>query len=67
MVFLDNSSGKILNTQNNNITLSQMINNLCAMYEIQKDSKINVFCEDNEANLWLKNILGNKITKNCMF
>ena len=63
VVFLDNSSGKVLNTQNDNITLSQMINNLCVMYKIHRDSKITVFCEDNEANLWLKNILGTKITK----
>lgn len=67
VVFLDNSSGKVLNTQNDNITLSQMINNLCVMYEIQKDSKITIFCEDNEANLWLKNILGTKITKNYIY
>lgn len=63
VVFLDNSSGKVINTQNDNITLSQMINNLRVIYEIQKDSKINVFCEDNEASLWLKNLLGTKITK----
>lgn len=63
VVFLDNSSGRVVNTQNDNITLSQMINNLRVMFEIQKDSKINVFCEDNEANLWLKNLLGTKITK----
>lgn len=63
VVFLDNSSGKVINIQNDDITLSQMINNLCVMYEIQRDSKITVFCEDNEASLWLKNILGTKITK----
>lgn len=63
VIFLDNSSGKVINTQNDNITLSQMINNLRVIYEIQKDSKINIFCEDNEANLWLKNILGTKITR----
>jgi len=63
VAFLDNSSGKVLNVQGDNITLTQMINNLCVMLEIKKDSKINVFCEDNEANFWLKNLLGNKITK----
>lgn len=63
VVFLDNTSGKVLNTQNNNITPSQMINNLRVMCEIQGNSKITVICEDNEAGLWLKNILGTKITK----
>ncbi len=63
VVFLDNSSGQVVNTQNDNIALTQMINNLCVMYEIQKNSKTIVFCEDNEANLWLKNLLGTKITK----
>jgi ABC-type taurine transport system ATPase subunit len=63
VVFLDNSSGTVVNTQGNDITLTQMINNLCVMYEIEKESKIMVFCEDHEANLWLKNLLGTKVTK----
>ena len=63
VVFLDNSSGIVKNTQSDNITLLQMINNIRVMYEIQRDTKITVFCEDNEASLWLKNMLGTKITK----
>ncbi len=63
IVFLDNSSGTVRGVQGDSITLTQMINNLCVMFEIEKDSKINVFCEDNEARLWIKNILGNKVTK----
>jgi hypothetical protein len=64
VIFLDNTSGVVKSVQGNTITLTQMINNICVMYQIEKEKKILVFCEDNEAKLWLKNLLGTKITKN---
>jgi hypothetical protein len=64
VIFLDNSSGKVINAQNNNVSLTQMINNICVLYPtIEKETKIMAFCEDQEANLWLRNLLGSRILK----
>lgn len=47
------------------VKIGEMIDDL-KVTSRKKDEidKINVFCEDHEASSWLKNLLGNKITKN---
>ncbi len=64
IIFLSNDTGEVKNLQNK-IDIERMINNLrLQLPEIKKRKKIYVYCEDNEANLWLNNLLGTKITKN---
>jgi len=63
IVFLDNTSGVVRNNQGNDVTIEKMINNIMVMYEQQSSHKIHIFCEDYEASIWIKNMLGSKITK----
>lgn len=67
VVFLDNTSGKVISSQGDKLTMIQMINNISVSYQIEDQTKLYIFCEDNEAALWIKNILGTKITKKLQF
>jgi len=67
VIFLDNTSGKVISSQGDSLTMTQMINNICVSYQIEDQTKSYIFCEDNEAALWIKNILGTKITKKLQF
>lgn len=67
VIYLTNDSGVVENVQNQ-ITIEKIINNLKVQLPIRKTTdKIFVFCEDNEARLWISNLLGNKITKHISF
>lgn len=68
IIFLDNTSGSVVNAQSDDLLLSKIINNLKVTYSLLENSDdIYVFCEDAEATLWTKNLLGKKITKNLTF
>lgn len=67
VIYLTNDSGVVKNIQNQ-ITIEEIINNLKVQLPIRKKiDKILIFCEDNEARLWISNLLGNKITKHISF
>ncbi|MDO8659243.1 MAG: AAA family ATPase [Candidatus Parcubacteria bacterium] len=67
VIYLTNDSGVVKNVQNQ-ITIEEIINNLKVQLPIRKKiDKIMAFCEDNEARLWISNLLGNKITKHISF
>ena len=48
--------------------IEEIINNLKVLLPLRtKTEKILVFCEDDQARLWIQNLLGNSITKNLKF
>ena len=58
VVYLTNDSGLVRNVQEQ-IGIEEIINNLKVQLPARKTAaKISVFCEDNEARLWISNMLG---------
>lgn len=67
VIYLTGDPGHIVNVQDE-ITIDEIINNLKVQLPTrEKTEKIMVFCEDNEAKLWISNLLGTKITKHISF
>lgn len=67
VIYLTGDPGCIQNVQDE-ITIDEIINNLKVQLPTRKNiEKIMVFCEDNEARLWIANILGTKITRHILF
>lgn len=67
VIYLTKDSGVVKNVQDQ-ITIEKIINNLKVQLPVRKKiDKILVFCEDNEARLWISNLLGTKITKHVLF
>jgi len=67
VIYLTKDSGSVKNVQNQ-ITIDEIINNLKVQLPIRKEiERITVFCEDNEAKLWISNLLGNKLTRYISF
>jgi hypothetical protein len=67
VIYLTNDSGTTKNVQDQ-ITIEEIINDLKVQLPIRKKAdKVMVFCEDNEAKLWISNLLGNRLTKNISF
>jgi hypothetical protein len=63
IIYLDRSTGNIKNEQGNG-GITKMINNLTVSYKTENQmSKCFVFCEDEEARLWLRNLLDKDINK----
>ncbi len=63
VIFLSQSSGKIKNVSSQ-VTIVDIINDLRVLPpSIETLNKITVFCEDEEALLWLKNLIGPQLTK----
>jgi predicted ATPase len=66
VIYLYDARG-VKNVQNQ-ITIEEIINDLKVQLPIRKKpEKITVFCEDNEARLWISNLLGNRITRHISF
>lgn len=67
VAYLTNSSGKVKNVQGD-VDIEQIINDLKVQSPLKsKTEKVVVFCEDQEARLWVSNMLGPKVTKNLQF
>jgi len=65
--YLTSSSGKVQNVQGD-VGIEQIINDLKVQSPLKsKIEKIVVFCEDQEARLWVSNMLGRKITQHLQF
>jgi predicted ATPase len=67
VIFLSKDTGKVKNVQEQ-LGIEEIINNLKVLLPLRtKTEKILVFCEDDQARLWIQNLLGNSITKNLKF
>jgi len=67
VIYLTGDSGRIKNVQDQ-ITIEEIINNLKVQLPTRKEpEKILVFCEDNEARLWILNLLGRELSRHITF
>jgi predicted ATP-dependent endonuclease of OLD family len=63
VIYLTGARGGIRNVQDE-VTITQIINDLRVLApRTDMLEKISLFCEDYEANLWIKNLLGTSITR----
>lgn len=67
VVYLTNHSGKVKNVQGT-VSIEQIINDLKVQSPLKtKTEKVFVFCEDEEARLWVSSLLGPKVTPHIQF
>jgi hypothetical protein len=67
IIFLSKDTGKVKNVQEQ-LGIEQIINNLKVLLPLRtKTEKVLVFCEDDQARLWIQNLLGRNIAKNLKF
>lgn len=67
VVYLTSHTGKVENAQET-VTIEQIINDLKVQSPLKsKTEKVVVFCEDEEARLWVSNLLGPKVTPHIQF
>lgn len=67
VIFLSKQTGRVENVKSE-VTIKEIINDLKVLLpSAEKQQKMLVFCEDNEAKLWISNLLGTAITKKLTF